>query len=110
MEKSARRAVAAAYKEARKTAGVYAVRCTPTAEVWVGRSADLAAQQNSFRFQLRHGPNNPAMKRAWSAHGAASFEFEPLETAPESLTPAGRSDFLKARAQHWRNALGAAAI
>lgn len=110
MDKSARRAVVAAYKEAKATAGVYAVRCAPTGEVWVGRSADLAAQQNSLDFQLRHGPNNPAMRRAWTAHGAASFRFEPLETAPETLTPAGRGDFLKARALHWRQALNAAAI
>jgi hypothetical protein len=110
MEKSERRAVAAAYKEVKKTAGIYAVRCVAAGEVWVGRSADLGAQRNSFAFQMRHGPNNPGMKRAWRAHGAASFHFEPLETAPEALTPTGRSDFLKARAQHWRNLLGAAAI
>ncbi|CAN7453043.1 GIY-YIG nuclease family protein [Phenylobacterium sp. LjRoot225] len=110
MEKSARRAVVAAYKEARKTAGVYAVRCAATGEVWVGRSADLAAQQNSLDFQLRHGPNNPAMRRAWTAHGASSLQFKPPETAPDTLTPAGCRDLLKARALHLRQALGAAAI
>jgi hypothetical protein len=110
MEKSTRRAAVAAYKEIKAAAGVYAVRCAPTAEVWVGRSADLAAQQNNLDFQLRHGPNNPAMRKAWAAHGAASFRFEPLETAPDTLTPAGRTDFLKARLKHWRETLGAAAI
>jgi hypothetical protein len=33
-----------------------------------------------------------------------------LETAPETLTPAGRNDFLEARSLHWRRALDAAAI
>ena len=110
MEKSTRRAAVAAYREIKTTAGVYAVRCQPTGQVWVGRSADLAAQQNNLDFQLRHGPNNPAMRKAWTAHGAGGFSFEPLETAPETLTPAGRNDFLKARLTHWRETLGAAAI
>jgi hypothetical protein len=86
------------------------VRCAATGEAWVGRSADLAAQRNNLDFQLRHGPNNAAMRAAWRAHGAASFQFEPLETVPEILTPAGRNDFLKARSLHWRQALSAAAI
>jgi hypothetical protein len=110
MNRSDRRAVVAAYKEVKKIAGVYAVRCAAAGEVWVGRSADLAAQRNNLDFQLRHGPNNPAMRTAWNVHGAAGFQFEPLETAPETLTPAGRNDFLKARSLHWRRALDAAAI
>jgi hypothetical protein len=63
MNRSDRRAVVAAYKEVKKIAGVYAVRCAAAGEVWVGRSADLAAQRNNLDFQLRHGPNNPAMPR-----------------------------------------------
>jgi hypothetical protein len=110
MDRSDRRAAVAAYREHKAQAGVYAVRCTATGEAWVGRSADLAAQRNSLDFQLRHGPNNAAMRAAWRAHGAASFSFEPLERAPETLTPAGRADFLKRRAAHWRQTLGAAAI
>lgn len=110
MEQSARRAALAAYREIKATAGVYAVRCAPSGETWIGRSANLAAQRNSFEFQLRHGPNNPAMHKAWAAHGAASFEFEILEAAPADLTPSGRTDFLKRRAGHWRAALGAAAV
>ncbi len=110
MDRIDRRRAAEAYKESRKTAGVYAVRCEATGETWVGRSADLAAQRNSFDFQQRHGPNNPAMRTAWSAHGPASLRFEALETAPEELTPAGRSDFLKRRWLHWRESLGAGAV
>ncbi|MDB5445609.1 MAG: nuclease family protein [Phenylobacterium sp.] len=110
MEPSERKAATAAYKESKRVAGLYAVRCAASGEVWVGRSADLAAQQNSLDFQLRHGPNNAAMRAAWMRHGAESFRFEPLETVPENLTPAGRSDFLKGRALHWREALGAVAI
>jgi hypothetical protein len=110
MEQSARKAAVAAYREIKAEAGVYAVRCAATGEAWVGRTANLAAQRNSVDFQLRYGPNNPAMRAAWAAHGAASFDFEPLEAAPATLTPGGRSDFLKVRAKHWRETLGAAAI
>ncbi len=110
MRTSERKAATAAYRERKRTAEIYAVRCAATGEVWVGRSADLAAQQNSLAFQLRHGPNNAAMRAAWAAHGAASFEFETLETAPAELTPSGRTDFLQRRALHWRERLEAAAI
>lgn len=110
MHQSERRAAAAAYKETRRAAGIYAVRCAATGEAWVGRSADLAAQQNSLDFQLRHGPNNKTMLAAWRTHGAAGFRFEILEAAPPELTPAGRADFLKRRALHWRELLKAAAI
>jgi len=110
MQHSARKTAVAAYKEMKATAGIYAVRCAATGEVWVGRSANLEAQRNSVEFQLRHGPNNPAMRASWAAHGADSFQFEPVETAPDELTPAGRRDFLKSRQQHWRQTLGAAAI
>jgi hypothetical protein len=110
MEHSARKAAVASYKEIKATAGVYAVRGLSTGEVWVGRSANLAAQRNSVEFQLRHGPNNPSMRAAWAAHGAACFRFEPIEAAPEALTPTGRRDFVKTRALHWRRTLGAAAI
>jgi hypothetical protein len=110
MERSARRAAVATYREIKPTAGVYAVRCAATEEIWVGRSANLAAQRNSLEFQLRHGPNNPAMRAAWLAHGADAFAFEILEAAPTTLTASGRTDFQKRRAEHWRATLGAAAI
>jgi hypothetical protein len=110
MDNTNRKAATAAYREARRSAGIYAVRCAATGEVWIGRSGDLAAQRNSLDFQLRHGPNNAAMRAAWTAHGAESFSFEPLEAAPDTLTPAGRTDFLKRRALHWREVLKAAPI
>jgi hypothetical protein len=110
MEKPDRRAASAAYKEISRIAGVYAIRCSVSGQTWVGRSADLAAQRNNLDFQLRHGPHNAAMRAAWAAHGATAFSFETLEPAPAELTPAGRADFLRRRAAHWRAALGAAAV
>jgi hypothetical protein len=110
MEASGRKAAVAAYREIKRTAGVYAVRCAASGDVWVGRCADLTARRNSLEFEMRHGPHNTGLREAWTTHGAASFTFEPLERAPEALTPAGCTDFLKRRAQHWRERLGAAAI
>lgn len=110
MDRTARRESLAAYKEQTRAAGLYAIRCAATAQVWVGRSGDLAAQRNSFGFQMRHGPHNAAMRAAWTAHGAEAFGFEVLEMAPAELTPAGRADFLKRRQAHWREALAAAAV
>jgi hypothetical protein len=86
------------------------VRCAASGEVWVGTTADLAAQRNNLDFQLRHGPHNATLRAAWRQHGAGGFTLEALESAPEGLTPAGRADALKRAALHWRESLGAAAI
>lgn len=111
MDRAARKAAIAAYKEKPTRAGVFAVRCAASGEVWVGVSQRLDAQQTSLWFQLRHGGSpHPSLRSAWAAHGEAAFGFETLDTAPETLTPIGRADFLKARLDHWRLKLGAVRI
>jgi hypothetical protein len=41
-----RRAAKAAYTERKSVAGIYAVRCLPTGQVWVGATPNLDAIQN----------------------------------------------------------------
>ncbi|MBW8812358.1 MAG: GIY-YIG nuclease family protein [Caulobacterales bacterium] len=109
MDKSSRRQILRDYKERKAPAGVYAVRCAGSGEVWVGATRNLDAQKNSVWFGLSTGGHvNRAMQAAWAAHGAAAFAYEPLERIEdEDLTPLGLADALKARERHWRDALGA---
>jgi hypothetical protein len=111
MDKTQRRAAITAYKERPAQAGVFAVRCATTGEVWVGRSPRLAAQQTSLWFQLRHGGGpHASLRAAWAEHGEGAFMFEILDAAPEHLTAIGRDEFLKARLEHWRRTLEAKRI
>jgi hypothetical protein len=66
-----------AYKERKQKMGVYAVRCTATGAVWVGRSRNLAAQENRIWFALRLGSERAeGLQDAWNTHGTEAFHFE----------------------------------
>jgi hypothetical protein len=108
---SARKAAIAAYKERKSVAGIFAIRCTATAEVWIGQTPDLEKIQNRIWFTLRQG-GHPcrSLQAAWTAHGPDSFTFEACERLEEEEVPYVRAALLKERALHWRTELGAEAV
>ena len=109
MDKASRRELVRDHKERKAIAGVYAVRCATSGEVWTAGSRNIDAQQNSLWFGLRNGGHiNRAMQAAWTTHGEAAFSFEVLERIDDAiLTPQGVLDRLKVRQQHWLETLGA---
>lgn len=108
---SARRAAIAAYKERKSVAGVFAIRCQATAEIWVGQTPDLEKIQNRIWFTLRQGGHRcRSLQAAWTAHGPDSFAFEECERLEEEDVPYIRDALLKERALHWRKQLGAEGV
>ena len=109
MDKQNRRDLVRDYKEKKTLAGVYAIRCAPTDEVWVAGSRNIEAQQNSSWFSLRSGGHpNKALQAAWTTHGPETMAFEILERIDdEKLTPMGVADAVKSRVAHWLAELGA---
>ena len=106
MKSDDRKAAIAAYKERKSLAGIYAVRCGASGQVWVGQTLDLDKIQNRIWFTLRLGSNsNRDLQSAWTAHGADAFTFEPLEALEEEDLPYVRDALLKERAIHWRSIL-----
>ena len=106
-----RKAAIAAYKERKIPVGLFAVRCSTTDQVWVGRSRHLDTQQNGLWFSLRHGSGlNRDLQAAWDAHGEAAFAFEELERLPDETLPYGRQAKLKERLAFWKAALDATSI
>lgn len=106
-----RKAAKAAYKERKSVAGIYAVRCTPTGQVWVGATPNLDAIQNRIWFTMRHpGQFFLPLQSAWQEYGEESFTFEELERLDENINPILLRDKLKDRAAHWQAELRAAAI
>lgn len=106
-----RKAALAAYRERKTSAGIYAVRCLPTGQIWVGRAPDLATIQNRLWFTLRLGRHpRRSLQDAWTHHGAESFTFEVVEKLKDSRSAYVRDASLKERLAHWRTNLDAITI
>jgi hypothetical protein len=103
-----KKAAKAAYKEHKSVAGVYAVRCAASGQVWVGHTPTLDTIKNRVWFTLRQANHLDAgLQSAWAAHGADSFSFEVLEQVKEDDLSYVGDGALKARAALWRARLGA---
>lgn len=111
MDRTNRKAAREAAKEAKRDAGIFAFRAAGGA-VWVGRSPTLARAENRLRFTLRQGggflPED--LRMAWAAAAGEGFAFEVLERLDPETPALLVADTLKARADHWRGRLDAAAI
>jgi hypothetical protein len=105
-----RKAALERYKDRKVEAGVYKLSCLASGACWVGRAPDLSTIGNRIWFTLRHGGHsNKALQAAWNAHGADAIAFEiveALEHKPEDSAYM-RDRALKARLEHWREALNA---
>ena len=102
MDRQARKAAAAAYKERKPAYGVFAVICIATGEAWVGQSRHLDTQRNGLWFGLKHGTSpHRSLQAAWKLHGPDDFRFEELERLREDFPPLNRPDELKRRQILW---------
>ncbi|MEP9369409.1 GIY-YIG nuclease family protein [Xanthobacter sp. VNH20] len=103
MKSEARKAAVAAYRERKVKAGIYAVRCEPTGQCWLGRAPDLSTIQNRIWFSLRQGAHpRRALQAAWNSHGAEAFTFAPIERLDAEESAYVRDALLKERLDHWR--------
>jgi len=112
MDKDEKKAAAAAWKERKAPAGVYALRCTASGECWVGKANDLDAIEKRLMFavKLASTPHRTLLAAA-RAHGGEAFAFERLELfEDEDAGPELRDALLKKRAEIWRQELGAQAL
>ena len=97
-----KREAARQFKERKVAAGTYAVRCSPSGEVWVGISRNLDAARNACWFSLRmHGHRVASLQAAWDVHGEGAFTFETLETLDEDTHPLAVQDLLKELKAAW---------
>jgi hypothetical protein len=111
MDRQARRAAVAAYKEKPAAWGVYAVICSATGEAWVGRSRHVDTHQNRLWFSLRMGgERHAALQKAWTEHGEDAFRYEELDRLRADYPAIGREDELKKRQALWTARLQADAL
>lgn len=111
MKDSVRREALAAYKERKVQAGIYAVRCVATGELWLGKAPDLGTIQNRLWFTLRQGSNpHRSLQEAWALHGADALSFAVVEHVEEEELRFGRDRALRRRLDHWVATWGATAM
>jgi hypothetical protein len=111
MNQSERKAAISAYKERKAAFGIYAIRCTVSSEVWVGKTPTLDTIKNRFWFTLRMGTHhNVSLQKSWSAHGEQAFAFEVLEQLSDEEGPLSREVILEERLAHWQAMLNATLI
>lgn len=111
MKSEARKLAIADYKKRPSVAGVFAIRCRATGEVWVGQALDLEKIQNRIWFMLGMGNHrNAELQRAWSVHGEVNLSLETLERIEDEELAYVRDTLLKERVQHWRTQLNASAV
>ena len=111
MDRQARKAAVAAYKEHKAAHGVFAVICTATGEVWVGQSRHVDSRQNGLWFGLKQGASpHRSLQAAWNVHGPDHFRFEELERLRDDFPSLNRSDELKRRQSLWMTRLHAVAL
>lgn len=76
------------YKRAFPSMGIYAVRCTASGEVWLGRSRNVEGTLNRVQFELRQGaPRNVRLRQTWAQHGVGAFSFEVLDRVKQRDDP-----------------------
>jgi hypothetical protein len=106
-----RKAAVTAWKERKSVPGIYAIRCVPTGEVWMGQAADLATVQNRHWFALRMGSHtNRALQAAWTQHGAEALVFDVVERLAEEEDATVQASRLRNALRRWRDETGAAAV
>jgi hypothetical protein len=111
MDSNDKKAAIAAYKERTSIAGIYALRCGATGQVWVGQTPNIETLQNRLWFTLNQGSNpHRGVQEAWNAHGAPCFTFEALEKREDEEPAYSRKAALNERCTLWRTRLGALPI
>lgn len=103
-----RKEAVAEYKARKPVRGAFAVRCTATAEAWVGASPNLNSAQNGIWFSLRLGKHpDRTLQSAWDANGEPAFQYEILQMLDDDLSPLAVKDLLKEKRSAWAAQLGA---
>lgn len=111
MRDEEKRSARAAFKERKSVAGIYAVRCPPSGQAWVGQSPNLLSVQNRILFMLKFGNDDlSGLQTAWRRHGTESIRFEELERLEDEELVYVRDKLLKERLAHWGAKLGAAQL
>ncbi|GAB5375946.1 MAG: GIY-YIG nuclease family protein [Acuticoccus sp.] len=111
MKGEARKAAINVYRDRKVVAGIYAVRCAASNEVWVGRAPDVPAIGNRLRFELGQGAHrHRAMQDAWRRHGADNFSIDLVERLDPDDLGLAMNRVLKARHAFWVEELGAGVL
>ena len=103
MTRPDRKALIAAYKEQKTVAGVFAVICNATGQVWVGTTPHIDTRQNGLWFALRMGGSpHITLQSAWREQRRGRVFGSNSSTAcATTCRPWREGTELKARSALW---------
>lgn len=112
MQHPDRKAASAAYRQRKVEAGIYAIRCSASDEVWTGAATDVTTIRNRVWFTLRQGANpHRSLQEAWRQHGEETFSFEIVDSFDcEEETVTSRNRKLLEGVKAWSQRLGATKV
>jgi hypothetical protein len=77
-----------AYKEAKRTMGVYGIKNARNDKTYIGFGLDLAAKFNRHKAELRFGTHrNKELQEAWNLFGVRALGFEVLDVLVPKENP-----------------------
>ena len=101
-DRETKKRAVAEYKQRKRQAGVFAVRCAATGRTWVGATPTLDTEKNKRWFMLRTGAERDAALLAeWRAHGESAFTYEVLEELEDDVPEMLVSDQLAKKKHDW---------
>lgn len=81
MDKQSKKNMSAAYKEKKKTGGIYAIRNSVTGKALLGAATDMEGFRNRFSFSQATGSCvQPKLEADWKKYGGQAFVLEIMET------------------------------
>ncbi|MEI8199589.1 MAG: GIY-YIG nuclease family protein [Eubacteriales bacterium] len=81
MDKQSKKDMGAAYKEKKKTGGIYAIRNSVTGKALIGAAPDMEGFRNRFSFSQATGSCvQPRLEADWKKFGGQAFVLEIKET------------------------------
>jgi len=80
MDKQSKKDMSTAYKEKKKTGGIYAIRNSVTGKALLGATQDMVGFRNRFSFsQATDSCVHPKLEADWKKFGGQSFVLETME-------------------------------
>ena len=105
MDKQARKALLAAYKEIKTVMGVICVTNTRSGKTYVAAYPNLKNKWLTLRAQLNGGTHaNAALQQEWTAYGESAFTYDVLEEKTTDKVDDVRLEMKRLDAK-WKEAL-----
>ena len=92
-----------AYKQSKRSMGVYRIKTSQNDKLYIGFATDLDARFNRHKSELKFGSHrNKELQQIWNACGESAFDFEILDVLDQDdNTEASSYEELRVLTEMW---------